>query len=74
MVIAEPCCRGAYDLRYDPQFGARPMKRVSCRKRSSTSCLLVLPGTFTAGDTIYVDEKEDELTFSKDPFKACSTR
>ena len=57
------------DLGYDPQFGARPMKRVLQKEVINELSKLVLAGTFTAGDTIYVDEKEDELTFSKDPFK-----
>ncbi|MCO6478268.1 MAG: AAA family ATPase, partial [Phaeodactylibacter sp.] len=57
------------DLGYDPQFGARPMKRVLQKELVNELSKLVLAGTFTAGDTIYVDEKDDELTFSKEPFK-----
>ncbi|MCB0559958.1 MAG: AAA family ATPase [Lewinellaceae bacterium] len=57
------------DLGYDPQFGARPMKRVLQKEVINELSKLVLAGTFSAGDTIYVDEKEDELIFSKEPFK-----
>ncbi|MCB9290887.1 MAG: ATP-dependent chaperone ClpB [Lewinellaceae bacterium] len=57
------------DLGYDPQFGARPMKRVLQKEVINNLSKLVLAGTFAAGDTIYVDEKNDELTFSKEPFK-----
>ncbi|MCO6488319.1 MAG: AAA family ATPase [Phaeodactylibacter sp.] len=57
------------DLGYDPQFGARPMKRVLQKEVINELSKLVLAGAFAAGDTIYVDEKDDELTFSKEPFK-----
>jgi ATP-dependent Clp protease ATP-binding subunit ClpB len=53
---------------YDPQFGARPMKRVIQRQIIDELSKLVLSGTFTHGDTIYVEEKRGELTFSKEPF------
>ncbi len=54
---------------YDPQFGARPMKRVIQRQIIDELSKLVLAGTYTAGDTIYVDEKKGELTFSKEPYE-----
>lgn len=54
---------------YDPQFGARPMKRVIQREVIDELSRLVLAGTFTAGDTIYVDEQKGALTFSKEPFE-----
>ncbi|MFN7116815.1 MAG: ATP-dependent Clp protease ATP-binding subunit [Saprospiraceae bacterium] len=54
---------------YDPQFGARPMKRVIQREVIDELSKLVLSGTFTAGDTIYVDEQKGALTFSKEPFE-----
>ncbi|MCB0595229.1 MAG: AAA family ATPase [Lewinellaceae bacterium] len=60
------------DLGYDPQFGARPMKRVLQKEVINELSKLVLAGTFAAGDTIYVDAKGDELTFSKEPFKGAS--
>lgn len=54
---------------YDPQFGARPMKRVIQRQIIDELSKLVLAGTFTAGDTIYVDEQKGELTFGKEPYE-----
>ncbi len=57
---------------YDPQFGARPMKRVIQRQVIDELSRLVLASTFTAGDTIYVDEKKGELTFSKEPFEGAA--
>ena len=57
------------DLGYDPQFGARPMKRVLQKEVINELSKLVLANTFTAGDTIYLDAPKDELVFSKEPFK-----
>jgi ATP-dependent Clp protease ATP-binding subunit ClpB len=57
------------DMGYDPQFGARPMKRVLQREVVNELSKLVLAGDFVSGDTIYVgvDTAEDELMFSKEP-------
>ena len=53
------------EMGYDPQFGARPMKRVLQKEVVNELSKHVLAGTFVAGDTIVVDEKDDELTFEK---------
>ncbi|MCB9284749.1 MAG: ATP-dependent chaperone ClpB [Lewinellaceae bacterium] len=57
------------DLGYDPQFGARPMKRVLDKEVVNVLSRLMLSATFGAGDTIYVDTDAKGLTFSKDPFE-----
>jgi ATP-dependent Clp protease ATP-binding subunit ClpB len=57
------------DLGYDPQFGARPMKRVLQKEVINELSKLVLAGTFGAGDTIYIHTDKKGLTFSKDPFE-----
>lgn len=58
------------ELGYDPQFGARPMKRVLQRKLVDSLSKELISGNFNAGDTIYVDKgNEDELVFTKEPFK-----
>ncbi|MEO1258052.1 MAG: AAA family ATPase [Bacteroidota bacterium] len=49
---------------YDPQFGARPMKRALQDLLIDDLSRELLASTFTAGDVVYVDEKNDELTFS----------
>jgi len=51
------------DLGYDPQFGARPMKRVLQKEIVDHLSKLVIGGKFTAGDTIYVDLEGDNLSF-----------
>ena len=52
---------------YDPQYGARPMKRAIQRLISDPLSLKLIVGDFMEGDTILVDAKEGEpdLQFSK---------
>ncbi len=57
------------DLGYDPQFGARPMKRVLQKELVNELSKLVLSGEFGAGDTIYVHTDPKGLVFSKQPFE-----
>jgi ATP-dependent Clp protease ATP-binding subunit ClpB len=66
--ISEQALDWLADLGYDPQFGARPMKRVLQKELINELSKLVLDGTFSAGDTIYIDAPKDELTFGKEPF------
>ncbi len=58
---------------YDPQFGARPMKRVLQRDLVDGLSSVIIADTFTAGDTIYVDLNGDKLSFSKEPFDPNAT-
>jgi ATP-dependent Clp protease ATP-binding subunit ClpB len=49
---------------YDPDFGARPLKRVLQREVADPIALELLKGTYQTGDTITVDAKPDGgLTF-----------
>ena len=50
---------------YDPQFGARPMKRVLQRDLVDDLSKELIAGTFVSGDTIYADLGDGALTFSK---------
>lgn len=51
---------------YDPQYGARPMKRVLQRRVDNELSKHLLSGKFIIGDVIYVDTNEErELTFEK---------
>lgn len=68
MRISDQALDWLADLGYDPQFGARPMKRVLQKELINELSKLVLSGTFAAGDTIYIDAPKDELTFSKEAF------
>ncbi len=55
---------------YDPQFGARPMKRVLQADLADELSKGLIAGQFIAGDTIYTDLGNDQLVFTKEPFPA----
>ena len=52
---------------YDPDFGARPLKRVMMRAIESPLSMRLLAGEFVEGDTILVgvSENGEDLTFRK---------
>ena len=50
---------------YDPDFGARPLKRVLQREVADPIALKLLSGEFRDGDTIVVDASPDGLVFTK---------
>ncbi len=56
------------DRGYDPQFGARPMKRTLQADLADELSKDLIAGNFVAGDTIYVDAGDGKLDFSKEPF------
>ena len=51
---------------YDPQFGARPLKRAVQERILNPLSMRLLEGEFKPGDKIKVTAKDDELTFEKD--------
>ena len=50
------------DMGYDPQFGARPLKRVIQREVQNRVALAILEGRVQDGATVEIDVKDDELT------------
>ena len=54
------------DMGYDPQFGARPLKRVIEKQVVNPLAKEVLSGRFAAGDTIYINTDKSGFTFSKE--------
>ncbi len=48
---------------FDPDFGARPLKRVIQRRIEDPLALALLQGVYHEGDTITVDEIADVITF-----------
>jgi ATP-dependent Clp protease ATP-binding subunit ClpB len=50
---------------YDPDFGARPLKRAIQRELQDPLALKVLAGDFAPGDTIRVEKGADGLVFEK---------
>ncbi|MBI5915726.1 MAG: AAA family ATPase, partial [Bacteroidetes bacterium] len=54
---------------YDPQYGARPMKRALQDMLIDELSKHVIGGEFAPGDTVYVDAANDALIFGKEPVK-----
>ncbi len=48
---------------YDPEFGARPLRRVIQRRIEDTLSEGILANEFNFGDTIQADAKDDEIVF-----------
>lgn len=55
------------DLGFDPQYGARPMKRVLQKELVNELSRHILAGAFASGDTVYVDAGHLGLKFSPQP-------
>ena len=53
------------DVGYDPNYGARPLKRAIQRYVQDGLAMKILEGVFAAGDVIIIDRGEDGLTFNK---------
>jgi ATP-dependent Clp protease ATP-binding subunit ClpB len=54
------------EVGYDPDFGARPLKRAIQRELQDPLALKILSGKFHEGETIKVDRGAGELTFTVD--------
>ena len=54
---------------FDPQFGARPLKRVVQQRIENAIASGILGGTFKDGDTVRVDYQGKTFTFSTDAKK-----
>jgi ATP-dependent Clp protease ATP-binding subunit ClpB len=52
---------------FDPQFGARPLKRAIQHHLEDALARQVLSGDFNAGDVIRIDHADGELRFSVQP-------
>ncbi|HIJ78692.1 MAG: ATP-dependent chaperone ClpB [Desulfobulbaceae bacterium] len=53
------------DVGYDPNYGARPLKRAIQRYVQDGLAMKILDGTFEEGDSIIVDRDADGLAFNK---------
>ncbi|WP_019507240.1 ATP-dependent chaperone ClpB [Pleurocapsa sp. PCC 7319] len=51
------------ELGYDPVYGARPLKRAISRYLETAIAKGILRGDYKGGDTIFVDEEDERLTF-----------
>jgi len=52
------------EVGFDPDFGARPLKRAIQRELQDPLALSILSGEFHEGDTIRVDHGAEGLTFT----------
>jgi ATP-dependent Clp protease ATP-binding subunit ClpB len=53
------------ELGWDPQYGARPLKRAIQRHLEDGLARRLLAGEFAPGDTVFVGRAGSELTFVK---------
>jgi ATP-dependent Clp protease ATP-binding subunit ClpC len=61
------------ELGYDPEMGARPLKRVIQQKVEDALSDALLSGTFSDGDIIMVDYQEDEVVLHRELEKEPTT-
>jgi len=52
------------EVGYDPDFGARPLKRAIQRELQDPLAMKLLAGEFQEGEMIYVDRGSEGLTFT----------
>ncbi|MDI9420456.1 MAG: ATP-dependent Clp protease ATP-binding subunit [Firmicutes bacterium] len=52
------------DSGYDPDFGARPLRRAIQKMIENPLAELILQGRYDGGDTVRIDTKDGELVFS----------
>ncbi len=63
LVLSDSARQHISRVGYDPDFGARPLKRVIQREVVDPIALSVLQGEYREGDTITVDASPDGLVF-----------
>lgn len=63
--VSDACAEYLCDLGYDPQYGARPMKRVLQRELINELSKELLSGKFGEGDKVLADEVEGKVFFRK---------
>ena len=62
--ISEAAREYLADVGYDPDFGARPLKRAIQRELQDPLALKILSGEFHEGETIRVDRGDEGLVFA----------
>jgi ATP-dependent Clp protease ATP-binding subunit ClpC len=63
--LTKPAKNWLADEGFDPTYGARPLRRAIERYVENPLSAKILAGDFKDGDTIIVDQVDDELVFSK---------
>ncbi|MGC8498763.1 MAG: ATP-dependent Clp protease ATP-binding subunit [Acidimicrobiales bacterium] len=62
--VSEAAAAHLAEAGYDPQFGARPLRRVIQRQLEDPLALAVLAGRYHDGDTVRVDVRDGQLVFA----------
>ena len=62
--VSEAAREYLVDAGYDPDFGARPLKRAIQRELQDPLALCILAGEFHEGDLVRVDRGAEGLTFT----------
>jgi ATP-dependent Clp protease ATP-binding subunit ClpC len=63
--LTEPARHWLADKGYDPQFGARPLKRAIQRYIENPLSVQLLKGDFLPGDLVVIDEMSGQLVFER---------
>jgi ATP-dependent Clp protease ATP-binding subunit ClpB len=63
LVLTDAARQHVARVGYDPDFGARPLKRVIQKEIADPIALALLQGEYKEGDTITVDASPDGLVF-----------
>ncbi|KXK22205.1 MAG: ATP-dependent Clp protease ATP-binding subunit [Chloroflexi bacterium OLB15] len=61
--LTEPACRWLAQKGYDPQFGARPLRRALQRYIENILSGMILKGEARRGDMVVIDEVDGQLVF-----------
>jgi ATP-dependent Clp protease ATP-binding subunit ClpB len=67
LVLTDAAKEHLAEAGWDPQFGARPLKRALQRLVENSLALRLLEGEFEEGDTVRVDASDEGLVFEKEP-------
>ena len=68
--ISDAAKKALADEGYDPQFGARPLKRVFQQRLENPIATRILAGEFNEGDTILIDHQGKSFVFVARPAPA----
>ena len=63
IVLTDDAREWLADKGYEPQFGARPLRRTLQRYVENPLSIRLLEGTFKEGDTVMVDTQDGEIVF-----------
>ena len=65
--LTDPAKKLLAEEGYDPQFGARPLKRIIQQRIENRIATKLLGGEFDTGDVIFVDSDGSEFSFQRRP-------